>query len=349
MYYPQPVYAQAGFAFTPSVAIVGSAVTSNLFVSVGTGQYLFGNYYGQANVSLGITPWFSFSVGVGRPVFYDPLFSYYAVVNVRQNPRWIMQVREAYVLRRDNIALRPPVTYAEQIRVMRSVSITRDVTVIDHRNVAMPLRELAADRIAGRNLRLEHVAEAERRQIQRQATELHQVRQQRAQLERQVAAGRPATRPDGGSAPHSPVASHPAARPEGHPGGHPTPHPGGEGARGRRPPRGAGEREPAARGDAEETPARCQAPGRGGSTRGRQPAARGRERPAQEREQGTPLGRRRRCPSAVGSVAPPDPTEALEENTLENRPRNRYEFLSDDCRQRPLLCSGAWWPYPFTG
>ena len=176
-------------------------------------------------------PWFQFSFSVGRPVYYDPLFSYYAVVNVRQNPQWIVQVREAYVLRRDNVALRPPGTYAEQVRVMRNVSITRDITVVDHRNMAMPLRQLAADRIAGRNLRLEHVAEAERRQIQRQATELHQMREQRAQLERQVARSGPASRPRTANLPHSPVASHPAARPAGHPGGHPAAHPGAEGAR----------------------------------------------------------------------------------------------------------------------
>jgi hypothetical protein len=231
VYYPQPVFAQVGFSYTPSVAIVGSAMTSNLFVSVGTGQYLFGNYYAQTNVSVGIVPWFSFSFSTGRPVYYDPLFSYYAVVNVQQNPLWIVQVREAYVLRRDNVALRPPVTYAEQVRVMRNVSITRDITVVDHRNVAMPLHQLAADRIAGRTLRLEHVAEAERRQIQRQATELHQMREQRAQLERQVARSGPASRPRTASLPHSPVAAHPAARPSGHPGGHPTAHPAGEGAR----------------------------------------------------------------------------------------------------------------------
>ena len=195
VYYPQPVYAQPGFVYTPSISIVGSAMTANLFVSVGTNQYLFGNYYAQNFVSVGIVPWFSFSFAVGRPVYYDPLFSYYAVVNVRQNPRWIVQVREAYVLRRDNVAMRPPVTYAEQVRVMRNVSITRNITVIDHRNMAMPLHQLAADPIAGRNLRLVRVAEAERRTIQRQGAELHRVRQQRATLEREVGTrrrGRPA-------------------------------------------------------------------------------------------------------------------------------------------------------------
>ncbi len=45
VYYPQPVYAQPNFVFTPSISIVGSAVTANLFVQASTNQYLFGNYY----------------------------------------------------------------------------------------------------------------------------------------------------------------------------------------------------------------------------------------------------------------------------------------------------------------
>ena len=61
VYYPQPVYAQPSFVFTPSISIVGSAVTANLFVSAGTNQYLFGNFYAQNFLSVGITPWFSFS------------------------------------------------------------------------------------------------------------------------------------------------------------------------------------------------------------------------------------------------------------------------------------------------
>jgi hypothetical protein len=229
VYYPQPVYVQPGFVFTPSISIVGSAMTSNLFVSVGTNQYLFGDYYAQNFVSVGIVPWFSFSFSVGRPVYYDPLFSYYAVVNVRQNPQWIVQAREAYILRRDNVAMRPPRTYVEQVNIQRNVSITRNITVVDHRNMAMPLHQLAADPIAGKNLRLERVAEAERRTIQRQATELHQLREQRAQLERQVARSGPANRPRTVTLPPSPVAAHPAGHPATHPGAGPGGHPAGAG------------------------------------------------------------------------------------------------------------------------
>ena len=67
VYYPQPVYAQPGFVFTPSIGIVGPAVTANLFVQASTNQYLFGNFYAQNFVSVGITPWFSFSFATGRP------------------------------------------------------------------------------------------------------------------------------------------------------------------------------------------------------------------------------------------------------------------------------------------
>ena len=227
VYYPQPVYAQPGFVFTPSISIVGSAVTGNLFVQASTNQYLFGNFYAQNYVSVGIVPWFSFSFMTGRPVYYDPLFSYYAVVNVRQNPQWIVQVRQAYVLRRETPALRPPGTYAEQIRIERNVSITRNITVVDHRSMGMPLNRLAADPIAGRNLRMVRVSEAERQQLRQNVAQLHQVREQRQHQEREAARSGMANRPRTMSLPHSPIAAHPAARPAGHPGGHPTEHPGG--------------------------------------------------------------------------------------------------------------------------
>jgi hypothetical protein len=220
VYYPQPVYAQPSFVFTPSISIVGSAVTANLFVSAGTGQYLFGDFYAQNFVSIGIVPWFSFSFVSGRPAYFDPLFSYYAVVNVRENPRWVAQVRQAYVLRRDNVALRPPRTYVEQTRLIeRNVSITRNITVLDHRTVAMPLHQLAADPIAGKNLRMVRVNEAERQQLRQQVAQLHQFREQRLNQERQAAREGVPNRPRTISLPHSPIAAHPVARQAGE-GGH---------------------------------------------------------------------------------------------------------------------------------
>jgi hypothetical protein len=211
VYYPQPVYAQPGFAFTPSISIVGSAVTANLFVQASTNQYLFGNFYAQNFVSVGITPWFSFSFATGRPAYYDPLFSYYAVINVRQNPGWVAAVREQYALRLARPELRPANTFIEQTRIIeRNVTINRNITINDHRELAMPLSKLAA---SGGGMRLVKVEEAERQQIRRQVAQLHQFREQRLQQEREGARERAAgggNRPRPMNLPHSPVAAHPA-------------------------------------------------------------------------------------------------------------------------------------------
>ena len=205
VYYPQPIYTQPSFVFTPSISIVGSAVTANLFVSAGTNQYLFGDFYAQNFVSVGISPWFSFSFSTGPPVFYDPLFSYYAVINVRQNPHWITEVRRQYVLRRDNVAMRPPHTLIEQTRLIERTGRA------EH-SMAIPLDRLAAER----GMKLEHVSEAERQLVRQKVTLLHQMRDQRAQQEREGARARAAggaagARPRTMSLPHSPIAAHPAA------------------------------------------------------------------------------------------------------------------------------------------
>jgi hypothetical protein len=176
---------------------------------------------------------------------------------------------------------------------MRSISITRDINVIDHRNMAMPLRQLAADRMAARTMRLEHVAAAERQQIMRQTAALHQMREQRAQLERTAARDGFSNRPRTMSLPHSPVAAHPTARPADHPGG----HPGGEGARAAVAHRDEASREreashsAEARDRAESSAASGRRPAAGGEAGRagtRQPArsttSRGRTRPSDERE-----------------------------------------------------------------
>jgi hypothetical protein len=282
VYYPQPVYAQPGFAFTPSISIVGSAVTANLFVQASTNQYLFGNFYAQNFVSVGITPWFSFSFATGRPLYYDPLFSYYAVINVRQNPAWVAQVREQYVLRRDRVELRPANTYIEQTRVIeRNVTINRNVTVVDHRTLAMPLSKLAADPVAGKGLRLERVSEAERQQLRQQVAQLHQFREQRLQQEREgarerAAGGAAAARPRPMNLPHSPIAARPA------------PHPAGSQAQvAHRPEEGrtAATRSGAAgRSELSRQPSRAQTPGRGTRPgQGGAEASRPQSRPATSR------------------------------------------------------------------
>jgi hypothetical protein len=328
VYYPQPVYAQPGFVFTPSIGIVGAAVTANLFVQASTNQYLFGNFYAQNFVSVGITPWFSFSFATGRPLYYDPLFSYYAVVNVRQNPAWVVQMREQYALRRDRVELRPANTYIEQTRIIeRNVTINRNVTVVDHRTLAMPLAKLAADPVAGKGLRLERVAEAERQQFRQQAAQLHQFREQRLQQEREgarahAAGGAAAARPRPMALPHSPIAARPAAHPSG-----------ARAAVARRPEdghAGGARSEAARRSDLYRRPARAAADGLG--ARAGQAGA-GQQRRAPAAGNGgarlVPGGEASRSGARPGAAREPSRSSAAE------RDRQRARAKESDERRRP--------------
>ena len=135
VYYPQPVYAQPSFVFTPSISIVGSAVTANLFVPAGTNQYLFGNFYAQNFVSVGITPLVFVQLRDGPAgLSIDPLFSYYAVINVRQNPGWVAQVRGSTSCGATTSRCGRRITYIEQTRL-----IERNVTSrSQHGHAAQP-------------------------------------------------------------------------------------------------------------------------------------------------------------------------------------------------------------------
>jgi hypothetical protein len=104
----------------------------------------------------------------------------------------VTRVREEYIVRRDNIAMRPPTTYIEQTRIIqRNVNITNNVTVINKAGggnvvMAQSLRELASRPQAGGGLKLEHVTAQARQQYQERGAELRQFREQRSSQERQA-------------------------------------------------------------------------------------------------------------------------------------------------------------------
>src|SRR5262249_4768929 len=134
VYYPQPVYLQPYYVFTPSITIATPGLVANLFVQPSYGHYCFGDYYDRTFLSVGIFPWFSFryAAGPSRPGVYDPLFAFDASVNASRDPGWVARVREDYIVRRDNVAMRPPRTYVEQTRIIeRNFSVTNNVTVVN--------------------------------------------------------------------------------------------------------------------------------------------------------------------------------------------------------------------------
>ena len=154
VYYPQPVYLQPAYVFTPSITIATPGLVANLFVQPGYGHYCFGDYYDRSFISVGIFPWFSFSYvsGPSRPVFYDPIFSFYASINISRDPGWVTRVRQEYIVRRDNVAMRPPRTFVEQTRI-----IERNGERPSNLVMARPIHELASHPEAAGGMRLERL------------------------------------------------------------------------------------------------------------------------------------------------------------------------------------------------
>ena len=181
VYYAQPVYLQPAYVFTPSITIATPGLVANLFIQPSYGHYVFGDYYDRTYLSVGIFPWFSFTYmsGPSRPLFYDPIFSFYASVNVSRDPGWVTRVRQEYIVRRDNVAMRPPRTYIEQTRIIeRNVNVTNNL-------MARPIHELAGHE-AGGGIRMERVSAESRRQWHERAAELRQFRAERSQQEQQA-------------------------------------------------------------------------------------------------------------------------------------------------------------------
>ena len=72
------------------------------------------------------------------------------------------------------------------------MNITRNVTVVDHRELAMPLHKMAADPVAGAECGWSKWKRPSASRIRQQVAEVHQFREQRLQQERQGARERAA-------------------------------------------------------------------------------------------------------------------------------------------------------------
>jgi len=116
-YFSQPVYAQAGFFYTPRVSILASLLQSHLWVRPRYHHYYFGDFYGANYRSVGIIPWHSYHQGIGfrsQRYAFDPLFAHASVFNRAGGVSFFQQVNNQYNVYVNNIDRRPSRTYGEQ-------------------------------------------------------------------------------------------------------------------------------------------------------------------------------------------------------------------------------------------
>lgn len=69
--FSNPLYADPGYYYTPTVSLTAAGLTDNLFCNVNSGGYYFGDYYDPAYT--GFVPWYAYSsLGYG----FCPLYNY---------------------------------------------------------------------------------------------------------------------------------------------------------------------------------------------------------------------------------------------------------------------------------
>jgi hypothetical protein len=176
VYFNQPLYAQAGFVWTPSVLINVGLFTDHLFVRPSFCHYYFGDFYATRYAGLGFQPWFSVSIGGGRR--YDPLFTYYRWNNSRTDRNWLANTQRHFEQLQKNESLRPPHTFvAQETLLKRGGAATANAAVVT------TISQLAKD--PGQSpFKFHNVDQRDRQVLANNGKELQKVSQERVQIER---------------------------------------------------------------------------------------------------------------------------------------------------------------------
>jgi WXXGXW repeat (2 copies) len=176
VYFNQPLYARAGFVWTPSVLINVGLFTDHLFVRPSFCHYYFGDFYATRYAGLGFQPWFSLTIGGGRR--YDPLFTYYRWNNSRTDRNWLAHTQQHFAQLQQNEALRPPHTFVAQETLLK-----RGGATAANAAVVSTISQVAKD--PGQTpFKFHNVDQRDRQVLANNGKELQKVSQERIQIER---------------------------------------------------------------------------------------------------------------------------------------------------------------------
>ena len=179
VYFRPAVYRRPVFAFSPSVVVSLGGISSHLFVGVGFGHYYFGDYYGNAYFRRGYQPWYSFH---GRR--YDPCLTYYAWQHRRHDKSdYVRQLEDRHNHYVKNADLRPPRTYSAQRDWERRVGDTR---ARETGQLGRTLHDVQnrRDNDKDNKVRFVKVADSQRKDIERNRTQLRELSTERSKLEK---------------------------------------------------------------------------------------------------------------------------------------------------------------------
>ncbi|MCE5280053.1 MAG: hypothetical protein ABFD92_11820 [Planctomycetaceae bacterium] len=202
VYFPQALYRQRQYSYSPSIAIDLGAMSANLFASPRYRHYYFGDYYADAYTRQGIYPLFQSD---RYPTWYDPIYVYDRWRYESADRRWREHRRELYERRRGEKDLRPPRTYRDlENSVGRMPPDQRR-----EMELAKPLGTVIAERDTA--LKYGQMKPEDRRRILSGADEARKLREERGRWEapREGATGTSSTPPDAREAKDTPEYVHP--------------------------------------------------------------------------------------------------------------------------------------------
>jgi len=145
---------QREFVYRPSYVVEPDFLISSLFVRSGTRRYHFGDYF-DARLRKRYVPWFEHRIG---RTAYDANYAYYRHAYAG-HAGWEKGVKGLYAARYSGDVPRPPVTYAQQTKVINKirtdrtgdvpVSKTVNITHVQNVTALAPLRKAETVRATG--------------------------------------------------------------------------------------------------------------------------------------------------------------------------------------------------------
>ncbi|HTM52659.1 MAG TPA: hypothetical protein VL175_01450 [Pirellulales bacterium] len=194
VYFNQPVYTNAGYYYSPAVAVSLGVFSNYLFQRPGYQHYYFGDYYAPGYARNGFSPWFASHNRGG----YDPIYSYQRWRH-RDDRDWEHGLARDFEQRRDNENARPAHTWNDQQR--RGSGDGRDANSL----VGTRIDDFAKRNDS--NLRFHPIDKQERQKLAGRQKDFERFRNERQQIEKQKPGG-----PDQNAAgrvklPQTPIAS----------------------------------------------------------------------------------------------------------------------------------------------
>jgi hypothetical protein len=119
------VFLRPAWRLASRFIVYPETIIGALFVRIDLHRYCFGDYFDARFLQHGFVPWVDYRLHRGIP---EPLFGQFAWSH-RTDVNWERNLRKLYDDRRVGIALRPPVSIAEQQRFLREIAANKAVKV----------------------------------------------------------------------------------------------------------------------------------------------------------------------------------------------------------------------------